>query len=99
MNILKTICGCMALFMGSCTAHQETKTYVDYVNPFIGTGGHGHTYPGAVVPFGMIQPSPATRIYAWAACSGSHYSDSTINGFSLTLLRCTGFCDYVSFLF
>ena len=94
MNILKTICGCMALFMVSCTAHQETKTYVDYVNPFIGTGGHGHTYPGAVVPFGMIQPSPDTRIYEWDACSGYHYSDSTINGFSHTHLSGTGCCDY-----
>ena len=52
----------------SCT--QAEQDYASYVNPFIGTGGHGHTYPGAVVPNGMIQPSPDTRIYEWDACSG-----------------------------
>lgn len=65
-----------------------------FVNPFIGTGGHGHTFPGPTVPFGMIQPSPDTRIYGWDACSGYHYSDSTINGFSHTHLSGTGIGDY-----
>ena len=55
----------------SCT--QAEQDYASYVNPFIGTGGHGHTYPGAVVPNGMIQPSPDTRIYEWDACSGYYY--------------------------
>ena len=64
------------------------------VNPFIGTGGHGHTFPGAIVPHGMIQPSPDTRIDGWDACSGYHYSDSVINGFSHTHLSGTGCCDY-----
>jgi predicted alpha-1,2-mannosidase len=64
------------------------------VNPFVGTGGHGHTFPGAVVPYGMIQPSPDTRIDGWDACSGYHYSDSSINGFSHTHLSGTGCADY-----
>ena len=49
-----------------------------YVNPFIGTAGHGHTFPGAIVPFGMVQLSPDTRLTGWDGCSGYHYSDSKI---------------------
>ena len=67
---------------------------VDYVNPFIGTGGHGHTYPGATVPFGMVQLSPDTRKDSWDGCSGYHYSDSVIFGFSHTHLSGTGVGDY-----
>lgn len=65
-----------------------------YVNPFIGTGGHGHTYPGATAPFGMIQLSPDTRHTGWDGCSGYHYSDSIIYGFSHTHLSGTGVSDY-----
>ena len=66
-----------------------------YVNPFIGTGGHGHTFPGAVLPFGMVQLSPDTRIDgSWDGCSGYHYSDSTIFGFSHTHLSGTGCSDW-----
>lgn len=65
-----------------------------YINPFIGTGGHGHTFPGPVLPHGMIQPSPDTRIYDWDACSGYYYADNTINGFSHTHLSGTGCSDY-----
>jgi predicted alpha-1,2-mannosidase len=66
-----------------------------YVNPFIGTGGHGHTYPGVTVPFGMVQLSPDTRIDgSWDGCSGYHYSDSVIYGFSHTHLNGTGCSDY-----
>ena len=69
------------------------KSPVDYVNPFIGTGGHGHTFPGATVPFGMVQLSPDTRTEGWDAASGYHYSDSTILGFSHTHLNGTGVND------
>jgi predicted alpha-1,2-mannosidase len=69
------------------------KRPVDYVNPFIGTGGHGHTFPGATVPFGMVQLSPDTRTEGWDAASGYHYSDSTILGFSHTHLNGTGVND------
>jgi len=65
-----------------------------YVNPFIGTGGHGHTFPGAIVPFGMVQLSPDTRLTGWDGCSGYHYSDSIIYGFSHTHLSGTGISDY-----
>ncbi len=67
---------------------------VPYVNPFIGTGGHGHTFPGAVVPFGMVQLSPDTRNDAsWDACGGYYYYDSFIYGFSHTHLSGTGVSD------
>lgn len=67
---------------------------IQYVNPFIGTGGHGHTYPGASAPFGMIQLSPDTRYDGWDGCSGYHYSDDVIYGFSHTHLSGTGVSDY-----
>lgn len=88
-------------------AQDKRKEYIDistkdsdyfsksvYVNPFIGTGGHGHTYPGATAPFGMIQLSPDTRHSGWDGCSGYHYSDSIIYGFSHTHLSGTGVSDY-----
>lgn len=68
--------------------------YASKVNPFIGTGGHGHTYPGASAPFGMVQLSPDTRLDGWDGCSGYHYSDSVIYGFSHTHLSGTGVSDY-----
>jgi predicted alpha-1,2-mannosidase len=58
--------------------------------PMVGTDGHGHTYPGATVPFGMVQLSPDTRTNTWDGCSGYHYSDSVILGFSHTHLSGTG---------
>ncbi len=67
---------------------------LSYVNPFIGTGGHGHTYPGATAPFGLVQLSPDTRLDGWDGCSGYHYSDSVIYGFSHTHLSGTGVSDY-----
>jgi len=67
----------------------------DYVNPFVGTDAHGHTFPGATTPFGMVQLSPDTRIDgSWDGCSGYHYSDSLIYGFSHTHLSGTGCSDY-----
>lgn len=72
-----------------------SQDYTQYVNPFIGTGGHGHTFPGAIVPFGMVQLSPDTRIDgSWDGCSGYHYSDKIIYGFSHTHLNGTGVSDY-----
>lgn len=65
-----------------------------HVNPFIGTGGHGHTFPGATVPFGMVQVSPDTRLTGWDGCSGYHYSDRHVYGFSHTHLSGTGCSDY-----
>lgn len=75
------------------------KSPVDYVNPFIGTGGHGHTYPGATMPFGMVQLSPDTRLEGWDGCGGYHYDDSYIYGFSHTHLNGTGVPDLCDILF
>ena len=74
---------------------------LNFVNPFIGTGGHGHTYPGATAPFGLVQLSPDTRpdLHDWDGCSGYHYSDSIIYGFSHTHLSGTGVADYCDVLF
>jgi predicted alpha-1,2-mannosidase len=71
------------------------QNFQQYVNPMIGTGGHGHTFPGASLPFGMVQLSPDTRIDgSWDGCSGYHYSDSVIYGFSHTHLNGTGVSDF-----
>lgn len=86
------------LFVVSCTQQvpkeYSSKSAYELVNPFIGTGGHGHTYPGATLPFGMVQLSPDTRLTGWDGCSGYHYSDSVIFGFSHTHLSGTGISDY-----
>lgn len=88
-----------AVTLDSCQEAEAAGDYASFVDPFIGTGGHGHTFPGAVVPNGMIQPSPDTRIDGWDACSGYYYADSLINGFSHTHLNGTGCADYGDILF
>jgi predicted alpha-1,2-mannosidase len=82
------------IFFSSCKHEIKYQDLTKYVNPFIGTGGHGHTYPGASLPFGMVQLSPDTRLTGWDGCSGYHYSDSVIYGFSHTHLSGTGISDY-----
>ncbi|KAF0200668.1 MAG: hypothetical protein FD170_3283 [Bacteroidetes bacterium] len=85
----------MAFFMLSgCDKAAENGEPVSYVDPFIGTGGHGHTYPGATVPFGMVQLSPQTRLDGWDGCSGYHFTDSVMYGFAHTALNGTGVSDY-----
>ena len=78
------------LCMGSLYGQQLTK----FVDPFLGTGGHGHVYPGAVVPFGMVQLSPDNGVEGWDWCSGYHYKSTTIAGFSHTHLSGTGIGDW-----
>lgn len=74
---------------------QSQNNLSSFVNPMIGTGGHGHTFPGAVWPFGMVQLSPDTRVDgSWDGCSGYHYSDKKIYGFSHTHLSGTGCSDW-----
>ena len=68
------------LFVIGCSDQSPTPLHQE-VNPFIGTGGHGHTYPGATSPFGMVQLSPDTRLTGWDGCGGYHYSDTAIYGF------------------
>lgn len=85
----------VVVLLGLVANNLFAQNYSQYVNPFIGTGGHGHTFPGATVPFGMVQLSPDTRIDgSWDGCSGYHYSDSVIYGFSHTHLNGTGVSDY-----
>jgi len=67
-------------------------------NLFIGTGGDGHTYPGAVLPFGMVQLSPDTDVERWDTCSGYHHGDGSIMGFSHTHLSGTGIGDMLDVL-
>ncbi|HBD26165.1 GH92 family glycosyl hydrolase [Flavobacterium sp.] len=77
------------------TTFTQAQDFAKHVNPFIGTGGHGHTFPGATVPYGMVQLSPDTRIDgSWDGCGGYHYSDNLIYGFSHTHLNGTGVSDY-----
>jgi predicted alpha-1,2-mannosidase len=84
----------LLLLLLSSTGLLAQPDYTKYVNPFIGTGGHGHTYPGAVLPHGMVQLSPDTRLSGWDGCGGYHYSDSFIYGFTHTHLSGTGCSDY-----
>ena len=86
----------IAIAFSACTIKNtsENRTLASYVNPFVGTGGHGHTYPGATMPFGMMQLSPDTRLDGWDGCSGYHYTDNHIYGFSHTHLSGTGILDY-----
>ncbi|MBR3427320.1 MAG: GH92 family glycosyl hydrolase [Bacteroidales bacterium] len=92
----------MLLALAACSTQPKADYVTDpanYVDPFIGTGGHGHTFPGATVPFGMVQFSPDTRMNDWDGCSGYHTSDHTILGFSTTHLSGTGCSDYGDFRF
>ena len=94
-NIFCTFVLLTSLF--ACT--QNNNDLSKNVNLFIGTGGHGHTYPGATLPHGMVQLSPDTRTNGWDACSGYHYDDTTMIGFSHTHLSGTGIGDLGDFLF
>ena len=68
----------VALFsLVSATAVAQTD-YTQYVDPFVGTQGTGHTFPGACVPFGMIQTSPVTGAVGWDYCSEYIYTDNGI---------------------
>ena len=95
--IRKIFGACLLLGITACSEKQ--LSLAEKVNPFIGTGGHGHTYPGASSPFGFMQLSPDTRLEGWDGCGAYHYSDSIIYGFSHTHLSGTGISDYGDVLF
>jgi predicted alpha-1,2-mannosidase len=80
------------LTLTNCSPTENSL--LQLVNPFIGTGGHGHTFPGATVPFGMVQLSPQTRVEGWDGTSGYHFTDDTLYGFAHTALSGTGVSDY-----
>ena len=87
--------------LGSCNSEinkTERADLLDYVDPFIGTDFHGHTFPGPVMPHGMVQVGPDTKLNGWDASSGYHYGDSIIYGFSHTHLSGTGIGDMGDFL-
>ena len=88
----------ISLFSTITCCSKSNIDVLKYINPFIGTGAHGHTFPGPTRPFGMVQIGPDTRIEGWDGCSGYHYSDSIIYGFSHTHLSGTGIGDYCDLL-
>ncbi|HUV35455.1 MAG TPA: GH92 family glycosyl hydrolase [Patescibacteria group bacterium] len=94
MKVLISLIVLVVCWNGRPVCAAPDQSPVRLVDPFIGTGGHGHTYPGASMPFGMVQLSPDTRLTGWDGCSGYHYSDSLLYGFSHTHLSGTGCSDY-----
>lgn len=88
---------CSILMMASCAPKNASdirnEKFVDYVDTKIGSGGHGHVFVGANVPFGMVQVGPTSILQDWDWCSGYHDSDSTVIGFSHTHLSGTGIGD------
>lgn len=102
-NIDRYILGAGLFFIAACSTVDnekgQNKDLLQYVDPFIGTGFHGHTFPGAVVPHGRVQLSPDTHLFGWEASSGYHYDDTTLYGFSHTHLSGTGIGDLGDFLF
>lgn len=87
---MRKLTSLLVLILAIATSFAQSQ----YVNPFVGTAEHGHTFPGAILPFGAIQLSPDTRLDGWDGCSGYHYDDSRIYGFSHTHLSGTGCSDY-----
>lgn len=85
---------CAILLTLSVPLLLNAQRLTRYVDPFLGTGAHGHTYPGATVPFGMVQLSPDNGTEGWDWCSGYHYSSDSIAGFSHTHLNGTGIGDW-----
>lgn len=94
MKTLLLTCALLLLQLQAAAQTKNRPLLTHYVDPFIGTGGHGHTFPGASLPFGMVQLSPDTRLTGWDSCAGYHYSDNIIYGFSHTHLSGTGIPDY-----
>jgi predicted alpha-1,2-mannosidase len=94
-DVLKNPLGLLIL-AGTFALHAAPvdDVVLKYVDPFIGTGFHGHTFPGATTPFGMVQLSPDTRTSGWDACGGYYDADTEIWGFSHTHLSGTGIGDY-----
>jgi len=94
---LLMVCLCI---LSACTQGNATKKdYADYVNPIIGSGGHGHVFVGASVPFGAMQLGPQNINKGWDWCSGYHYSDSVVIGFSHNHLSGTGCGDLGDIIF
>ena len=94
INNILLLAAALALPFTSCRDKQPQDTNLtQYVDPFIGTGDHGHVFMGANVPFGLVQLGPTQITHGWDWCSGYHYSDSTIRGFGHMHLSGTGIGD------
>lgn len=91
---MKKIIVLLSLLLSLFSMMGQPLNLSQYVNPFVGTDFHGHTFPGAIVPFGAVQLSPDTRLDGWDGCSAYHYSDTIVYGFSHTHLSGTGCSDY-----
>ena len=91
--------GMVMMCTGWAVSASAQQKLINYVDPFIGTGAHGHVYPGPTIPFGMVQLSPDNGTQGWDWCSGYHYSDSIIAGFSHTHLSGTGIGDLIDISF
>ena len=87
--VLRTLC---ALLCATSTLSAKQRL-TDYVDPFIGSGGHGHVFVGACVPFGFVTTGPTQMTDGWDWCSGYHQSDNTIRGFGQLHLSGTGCAD------
>jgi predicted alpha-1,2-mannosidase len=85
-----TLAALLCIVASPSRAATAAPSPIDSVSTLVGTAGHGHTYPGATIPFGMVQLSPDTPLQGWDGSSGYHYSDSSILGFSHTHLSGTG---------
>jgi predicted alpha-1,2-mannosidase len=96
MKLKQPLCAallCIPAFI-ACNNHADApQNFTQYVDPYIGTGGHGHVFLGANVPFGLVQLGPSNIPQSWDWCSGYHISDSTIIGFSHMHLSGTGIGD------
>ena len=92
INMKKILFAAAAVLLAACSTPQA-EDYAAYVNPKIGTGGHGHVFVGANVPFGFVQLGPTSIPQSWDWCSGYHDSDNTVIGFSHTHLSGTGIGD------
>ncbi len=94
VNKLLVSIGLVVLFFACQNQANDDKDFTEFVNPFIGTEGTGHTFPGPCLPFGMVQPGPDNRDQGWDYTSGYQYQDSTIIGFSQTRANGTGISEF-----
>jgi predicted alpha-1,2-mannosidase len=98
LRLFMTCCAVLGILAFNRSDAAPAEDLTKYVNVFVGTGGHGHTHPDAAVPFGMVQIGPDTFNEGWDWCSGYHYTDSSIMGFSHTHLSGTGVGDMMDLL-
>ena len=101
MNLQKFLLLSSLMCAFGCTGADKLEVInpVAYVDPYIGTGGHGHTFLGVTAPFGAVQVGPNNINKGWDWCSGYHYSDSIVIGFSHLHLNGTGCSDTGDILF